>query len=81
VGRNFKVRRSGARTTNPMRIIHKLILGLAVLGVVALSAPARAQAVGSKLPPVELEGLAQTGAKTFDDFLGRAVLLEFFAYW
>mgnify|MGYP003421802616 CR=1 FL=1 len=42
------------------------------------SAPARAQAVGSKLPPVELEGLAQTGAKTFDDFLGRAVLAAIF---
>ncbi|MCC7015453.1 MAG: hypothetical protein IT454_23035 [Planctomycetes bacterium] len=58
--------------------------GLAALAL-ALSAlfaePARAQAPGSKLPQVELEGFAQTGAKTFDDFLGRAVLIEFFAYW
>jgi hypothetical protein len=30
---------------------------------------------------VVLEELAQTGAKSFDDFLGRAVLIEFFAYW
>ena len=64
-----------------MRILHKLILGLALLGAASLNAPARAQAIGSKLPPVQLEGLSQTGAKTFDDFLGRAVLLEFFAYW
>ncbi|NUP97743.1 MAG: hypothetical protein HUU28_16405 [Planctomycetaceae bacterium] len=64
-----------------MRIFQKLLLGLALFGGVVLSAPARAQAVGSKLPPVELEGLSQTGAKTYDDFLGRAVLLEFFAYW
>lgn len=54
-------------------------LALAVVGLGA--APVHAQAPGTKLPPVVLEGLAQTGAKSFDDFLGRAVLIEFFAYW
>jgi len=54
---------------------------VAIAMAVSLAEPARAQAPGSKLPPVVLEGLAQTGAKSFDDFLGRAVLIEFFAYW
>lgn len=57
------------------------LLGLMLACAAGFAAPAQAQAPGSKLPPVELEGLAQTGAKSFDDFLGRAVLLEFFAYW
>ena len=29
---------------------------------------------------VELEGFAQTGAETYGDLFGRAVLIEFFAY-
>jgi len=52
---------------------------LVLLGT--LAAPAVAQGVGSKLPAVELEGFSQTPAKSFDDFLGRGVLIEFFAYW
>jgi hypothetical protein len=52
------------------------------LGLVALlGAPAPAQGVGSKAPPIELEGFTQTPAKSYDDYLGRAVLIEFFAYW
>lgn len=42
---------------------------------------ASAQEVGSKLPPVQLADLAKTDATSFDDYLGRAVLLEFFAHW
>jgi len=50
---------------------------LALLGVAA-----SAQSVGKPIPDeVELEDLAQTEARTFDDFFGRAVLIEFFAYW
>ncbi|MBM3989421.1 MAG: hypothetical protein FJ298_00275 [Planctomycetes bacterium] len=64
-----------------MRIQHAFLAGLLALCMASTSAPARAQAPGTPLPPVRLEGLAQTGAKTFDDFMGRAVLLEFFAYW
>lgn len=57
-------------------------IGALALAVAALaSAPAHAQAPGSKLPPVVLDELTQTGAKSYDDFLGRAVLFEFFAYW
>lgn len=53
------------------------------LGFAAVSAlpSASAQVVGNPLPPAELEGFAQTGAKSFGDYSGRLVLLEFFAYW
>ena len=54
---------------------------LACLALAALVLPIGAQGVGSKLPVIELEGYARTPAKSFDDFLGRAVLIEFFAYW
>ena len=50
----------------------------ALFAVLALAVPALA---GGQLPPVEAEGFAQTKAKSFDDFAGRAVLIEFFAYW
>jgi hypothetical protein len=49
-----------------------LLLGSAVL----------AQDVGTPGPTdVELEDFAQTEAESYDDFFGRAVLIEFFAYW
>ena len=49
------------------------------LAAFALSVPsARA---GGQLPQVELSDFGQTKAKSFDDFAGRAVLIEFFAYW
>jgi hypothetical protein len=47
----------------------------------AFAAPAVAQGVGSKMPVVELEGYSQTPAKGFEEFTGRAVLIEFFAFW
>lgn len=43
--------------------------------------PATGQDVGSYLPSLELDDFAQTGARSLDDFVGRAVLIEFFAYW
>ena len=42
---------------------------------------AAAQDVGSYLPDLELADFAQTEASSIDDFVGRAVLIEFFAYW
>jgi len=57
------------------------LAALAIATTAFLAAPANAQAPGSKFPQAQIEGLAQTGAKTFDDYLGRAVLIEFFAYW
>ena len=50
-----------------------------VLCTAALSAPA--QDVGSQLGEVILEGYSQTEAESFEDFTGRTVLIEFFAYW
>ena len=41
-----------------------------------------AQDIGSKLPDrFELERLTQTEATSLLDFQGRALLIEFFAYW
>ena len=55
---------------------------LAVVALTGLPALCAAQGIGSRMPEVvELEGYAQTGAKSFADFTGRAVLIEFFAYW
>src|SRR5262245_61406638 len=51
------------------------------LSLLSLCGTGAAQAVGSKLPPVVLEGFAQTPAKSFEDYTGRAVLFDFFAYW
>ena len=48
----------------------------------ALCLPAAAQSVGTSMPDkVALEGFDQTPARSYDDFYGRAVLIEFFAYW
>lgn len=61
-------------------------MNLARSGIIALAcalfpALSEAQGVGSKVPQVELEDFSQTPAKSFEDFTGRAVLIEFFAYW
>lgn len=53
----------------------------AALVLTALALPLRPAHAGGQLPPVEVEGFAQTKAKSFEDFAGRAVLIEFFAYW
>ena len=66
---------------NPMNISRISLLGLALAVTTHFASPAVAQGVGSKMPAVQLEGFAQTGAKSFDDYMGRAVLIEFFAYW
>ena len=54
---------------------------IAAVACALAPALAYAQGVGSKMPAVELEDYAKTAAKSYDDFLGRAVLIEFFAYW
>lgn len=54
----------------------------AVLAALACIAPAEpADVVGSRLDDVVIEDLAQTEAESFADFTGRAILIEFFAYW
>lgn len=58
---------------------HRL-LALPLL-LAGLTLPSAAQGIGSRLPKIQLEGYSQSAAKSFDDFFGRAVLIEFFAYW
>jgi hypothetical protein len=59
-----------------------LILLTAALGLAAAvpTAPP-AGSVGKPLPVVELEGFSKTEAESLDDYFGRAILFEFFAYW
>ena len=59
---------------NPRRT---LLLG-ALLGLTATALPAQA---GKPLPKAQLTDFAQTRAKSLDDFKGRLLLVEFFAYW
>jgi len=61
-----------------MKPSHLLAVPLA-LAALALSSPA--QGVGSAVPKLELEGFGQTKAQSFDDYYGRSVLIEFFAFW
>jgi hypothetical protein len=56
-------------------------LFLAGAASLVLAASASADMVGQQLPPVQLEGLSQTPAETFEEYTGRLVLIEFFAYW
>lgn len=58
-----------------------LSLFAAPILAIGLATTADAQ-VGQKIPEgVELEDFAQCGAKSLEDLRGRAVLIEFFAYW
>jgi len=53
---------------------------LASVMTLGLCAVAVADNVGKPLPTVELEDLTQSSASGFEEFVGRAVLIEFFAY-
>jgi hypothetical protein len=59
----------------------RLAVPATALVAFALCGVARAGNVGSPLPETELEGFALTEAKSIDDYVGRTILLEFFAYW
>jgi hypothetical protein len=67
--------------------MHRFRVGLLslVIGAAAICAgPLTAQTPGTKVPTDViggLQGFTQTPAKSFDEFVGRAVLIEFFAYW
>jgi len=65
-----------------MRPITLIALAAPALAVAAAVAPTLpANGVGDPLPAVTLEGFTQTKATSLDDFAGRALLIEFFAYW
>ena len=59
------------------RAILTSALALALAGQVAAQ---KNQSVGSPLPKVDL-AFANVAAKSLDDFAGRTVPIEFFAYW
>lgn len=63
------------------RTLRASALALGFLAATLAAPSASAQIVGAPAPAVELEDFAQTGAKSFSDYSGRLVLLEFFAYW
>lgn len=52
-----------------------------LLAALTVAAPHPPQEPGQRLPEVRVDGLSQTEARSFDEFSGRAVLLEFFAHW
>ncbi|QDV05263.1 hypothetical protein Poly30_07590 [Planctomycetes bacterium Poly30] len=64
-------------------MIHKLLARafplalLLALGPLASAAPD----VGDPLPRPGFDELKQTAAKSFEDFTGRVLLIEFFEYW
>ena len=62
-----------------MKPIYMLLAPVALAALLALS-PAEG-VVGKSMPAIPIEGLAQTKAKSLDDYIGRAVLVEFFAFW
>lgn len=49
---------------------------LLICGAAAAQVP-----TGTNLRPMALGTLENTEARSFGDFLGRTVLIEFFAYW
>jgi len=52
----------------------------AVLGLGLLTAPAMAQ-VGNPMPEAKFKAFGNSEATTIDDYQGRLILLEVFAYW
>lgn len=52
----------------------------AVLGLGLLTAPLMAQ-VGDPMPKAKFEAFGNSEATTIDDYQGRLLLLEVFAYW
>ena len=60
-------------------MIRNLLLASAM--TLGLCTSASADNLGKPLPTVELEGLTQSPAGSFEELAGRAVLIEFFAYW
>jgi hypothetical protein len=56
-------------------------IAVATLALTAGLAGAQGPQPGGRLPKFDLDDMAQTGAKSVDEFAGRAVLIEFFAFW
>lgn len=63
----------------PTALTPLLAPALALAAAAPLYAPANG--VGDPLPEASLEGFSQTRATSLEDYSGRALLIEFFAYW
>lgn len=53
----------------------------AALLALAAALPAAAQKVGSRVPGLPLAEICGSRAASFEDFVGRTLLIEYFAYW
>ncbi len=60
-----------------------MLRNLILAGVMAfgLCTTAFADNIGKALPKAELEDFTQSPAASLDELAGRAILIEFFAYW
>jgi len=60
-----------------------MIRNLFIAAVMAfgLSTTALADSIGKPLPEADIQGFTQSPASSLDELTGRAVLIEFFAYW
>lgn len=64
-----------------MKRLHRALLTSA-LGLALAVAPSAAPGVGDAIKNTkQIEDFAQIGAESWSDLQGRAVLVEFFAYW
>jgi|GEM_PF-1192885 hypothetical protein len=59
----------------------KQLLRTALVVMLLAAASVAQKGVGAPLPATQLEGFSQTKAKSLDDYAGRALLIEIFAYW
>ena len=55
--------------------------GIAAIILSATAGVASAQEVGTYLPSLDLKDFGGTQIGSYDNLLGRTVLIEFFAYW
>jgi len=74
--RDPPVARCGGEGVTRMRVL----LGIAALSMTS-SRRSRGTRIGAPLPPASLSGFTQTPARSLEDYSGRTVLFEFFAYW
>ena len=71
----------GLRRGHPLEQAIMKRIALALFAALAATT-ASAQGVGSRLPEtVRLDAFQQTPASSYSDFVGRTVLIEFFAFW
>ena len=62
-------------------IEHARRAALLPLAALLAALPAAGQEVGSRVVSLPLVDFAGTQAISYEEFVGRAVLIEYFAYW